>query len=397
MNRIGTSIILTTVHCFTIMSSVAASEQVLSKSSCLFLSDYPDLSLDQAKEVLLQQAKRDAVSELFGERLRALTDIQNWKLNHDEITSSTAGIVRIKGDPVFTNGDNLGEICVEIMAFVKKKDLVKLEPCDVHINRFCYTNPNLSFSQIKSNAKLEAIKEMASQINAGLSKYPVGQISGLLHHFATMNEDFDVSTGVYCIDVRAEYIPLEVETLLSHSQSSTGISTSRQSHSGRNSYQLDLSAFDEGDLANPLGDAIIITVRDNQKCITGYSTGHTGRIEIPNLNLGSGSRVVIRLDLSNFQHDIIFESTTGEQFTLHFGPKHVIKFGPIQKQWQETNWKGKTLVNDLRFLLQQESAKLYINDKYVATTILPNGVTFSRLIIAGLTQTDFVFDISVSR
>lgn len=55
------------------------------------------------------------------------TELKNGKLINDEIKQIASGLVRIKGNPIYANGQNLGEICATITAYVTEADLKKYE------------------------------------------------------------------------------------------------------------------------------------------------------------------------------------------------------------------------------------------------------------------------------
>ncbi|MEZ4632904.1 MAG: hypothetical protein R2880_19695 [Deinococcales bacterium] len=66
------------------------------KSACVsaFRYDNPD----EAKAVLLQQAKLSAVNELFGEFIQASTRVENAVVTSEALQLATAGYVRLEGE-----------------------------------------------------------------------------------------------------------------------------------------------------------------------------------------------------------------------------------------------------------------------------------------------------------
>jgi hypothetical protein len=79
-------------------------------------------SLETAKNELLVAARRSAVEQLFASQLTSLTEIEDLDFQKDQIQAATVGFVRQKGDPVFFNGQGLGELCVTIEAYIRDED-----------------------------------------------------------------------------------------------------------------------------------------------------------------------------------------------------------------------------------------------------------------------------------
>jgi len=83
---------------------------------------------EEAKLYLLTSAKREAVGELFGEIIKGITQVKSGILKKDEIELVSAGLIRINDNPSFFQGDDFGELCVKIDAYVSDEDIQRLQP-----------------------------------------------------------------------------------------------------------------------------------------------------------------------------------------------------------------------------------------------------------------------------
>jgi hypothetical protein len=139
------------------------------------------------------------------------TEVKNFMLTSDLITAQSLGLVRIEGNPRFFNGENLGEVCVEINAYVTKEDLKKFKPKEVRLQNHCFTDQNIPLKDIKEKARESAFLEIIKKHNPSLSNISKEEARKLIHEFNPIKENFDFNTGAYCMDVTAKIIPFELE------------------------------------------------------------------------------------------------------------------------------------------------------------------------------------------
>ncbi|QOY53003.1 hypothetical protein [Candidatus Sulfurimonas baltica] len=181
-----------------------------SKTSCIQQSVYPNKTLDEQKKILIEKAKQKSLEELYGTLIVSKTDIENGKLVSDAIKSRAVGAVRVKGNPSFYNGKNLGEICTDVNVYITKKDLEKYRPKKVSLTHFCFNDPAVAMKDIKQQAKYGAYKEMISQYKASL-KLSGEQSEQLIHEFVISNDKFDFDTASYCFNAVGTILPYELE------------------------------------------------------------------------------------------------------------------------------------------------------------------------------------------
>ncbi|MCP4107116.1 MAG: hypothetical protein GY749_16510 [Desulfobacteraceae bacterium] len=118
----------------------AFAQKTVQKTYCM--SATSSSSTDALKKELLSNAKRQAVNEIFGELITAFTKVESGILTEDKIRLASTGLIRIKGNPIFRNGNSFAEMCVSIDAYATEEDRKKFLPTKI-TKKYCATNPEL--------------------------------------------------------------------------------------------------------------------------------------------------------------------------------------------------------------------------------------------------------------
>lgn len=182
------------------------------KEHCILQSEYSQVnSSTKIKDLLIEKVKRDAVEELFGTKLKADTLVVDGKLVSDTIKQVAVGNVRIKGNPEFYNGKDFGEVCTKVEAYITEEDFLKYQPQIVELDQFCYNNPEVPLKVLKSQARYAAYKEVLVKYKPSLKSLANEKAESLMHQFNISNENLNMNTGVYCMDVKAQIYPYELE------------------------------------------------------------------------------------------------------------------------------------------------------------------------------------------
>jgi hypothetical protein len=205
------------------------------KTSCLQQSAYPNKTLAEQKKILIEKAKQESLEELYGTLISSSTDIQNGKMISDSIKSRAVGAVRVKGNPSFYNGKNLGEICTDVNVYITKKDLEKYSPKKVSLTHYCFNNPSVAMKDIKREAKYGAYKEMISQYKASL-KLTGKQAEQFIHEFIISNDKFDFDTASYCFNAVGTILPYELEMGINSNDIEKRVISSSSSEKGLIAY-----------------------------------------------------------------------------------------------------------------------------------------------------------------
>jgi hypothetical protein len=191
-------------------SLFAQDRYTTTKTSCILQSNYPQKSLAQLKQILLINAKQEALTELYGQLIYSKTDVKDGKLISDVIRQKAIGSVRVSGNPKFYNGQDFGSICSDITVYITKKDLEKYSLKKIKLKQFCYTNPDSSIKNIKKEAKDKAYLALITQVK------PSFNLSGsegrrYIHNFKLKNDSFNFNTFSYCFDASGDIYPYELE------------------------------------------------------------------------------------------------------------------------------------------------------------------------------------------
>ena len=184
----------------------------VTKTYCASTSQYNDN--DEARADLLRNAKLAAVNELFGELIAASTAVENAVVTSDEIRLSSIGFVRIQGNGArYFNGENFGESCVEINAYVTAEDRKKFEPLAIE-KRKCVTEPSMGIGEIKPYAQKQAVLSALIDYNRKLEQVDPETVLKLLQQVQYSDQRFIPDTETYCVRVAGKISPIEVLALL---------------------------------------------------------------------------------------------------------------------------------------------------------------------------------------
>lgn len=181
------------------------------KTSCIQQSAYPNKTLNEQKKILIEKAKQESLEELYGTLIVSSTDIVNGKLKSDEIKSRAVGAVRVKGNPGFYNGKNLGEICADVTSYITPEDIIKFSPTKVSLTGFCFNDTNVAMKDIKTQARLSAYREMIVQYKPSLKNVSKEKAESLIHGFKESNSNFDFEKASYCFNAVGTILPYELE------------------------------------------------------------------------------------------------------------------------------------------------------------------------------------------
>lgn len=103
--------------------ALALADKSVVKSVTINQMLYPDKTFLQVKEIALNEAKKAAAKEIYGEVLISETVMIGGKILDDVVREQAGGLVRIKGEPRFRNGENFGDIVVTVEAYATDEDL----------------------------------------------------------------------------------------------------------------------------------------------------------------------------------------------------------------------------------------------------------------------------------
>jgi len=197
-------IILLVVFCISISNAYAD----VTKTRCM--SVFGKNNPNEAKDELLALAKRDAVEELFGSYVKSLTKVKNFSLQQDYVETYSAGLVRIKGNPKYTQGKNFGEMCVQINAFVTEKDLEKMQPKKLSKKTCEFGGVAKTLrKRTEEKAKLEALLDYAPNFK----ELPSSKVLPLLREVTFSDNGFVPETSCYCTKATGLIYPIELTVL----------------------------------------------------------------------------------------------------------------------------------------------------------------------------------------
>lgn len=183
---------------------------VVDKTSFVNQANYSDKTMYEIKKILLQKAMLDAGSEIYGDFIKSETNIKNGKLIKQAIISEKNGLVRLKGKPIYTNGENFGDIQVTIKAYATQEDLKKMSIQTLHINSFKYTNSSIAIKYIQKAAEDAFLVNAISKVLPSI-KNNVQKARKLIVSYDIKTMDFNIDQGTYLMSGSIKYIPYILE------------------------------------------------------------------------------------------------------------------------------------------------------------------------------------------
>jgi hypothetical protein len=212
------NLLLCTVLCFFVLSLSALSlaETMVTKEVCLSAVGMNWKTTEEARNYLLSVAKREAVQELFGEFIRSMTQVENFKLVKDDILSVSSGFIRIKGVPEFYSGTGFAESCVRINAYVTDEDLARFKPRSVK-KKVCIADPRLSTGEIRKMAEKQARVQAVRDFEPRLEKVDDDIVLSLLHEGNIESAGFIPETTTYCVVASGTVYPIEIMAAMERS------------------------------------------------------------------------------------------------------------------------------------------------------------------------------------
>lgn len=192
---------------FILTLSALYANKSITKSATINSMLYPNKTYDQLKSIVLRKAELAAAKEIFGEFLLTETVMFNGKILKDIIKEKSGGVIHIKGEPLYENGKNLGEIKVTINAYVTESDIQDVSPHVITLNNFKYNNPNISIRKLKRAAEDAFIMKAISIKKPSIVNSTPAEARKLALSINIRKFKFDDSTFSYTISGDVKYIP----------------------------------------------------------------------------------------------------------------------------------------------------------------------------------------------
>ncbi len=186
-------------------------EKTVTKTVTVNRMLYADKSIEQLKQIALNKAKYEAAKEIFGELLLSETVMSNGKIVDEFVRERSGGVIHIKGEPVFSNGKNLGDIQCTIEAYASDEDIRDTTPQPITLENFKYTNPDVPLKKLKAMAEDAFIVEALAKVDPSIRYAGPQKARHVAVGIDITKMDFDIDTFTYTISGTVKYIPAFLE------------------------------------------------------------------------------------------------------------------------------------------------------------------------------------------
>lgn len=369
------------------------------KKTCLQTTNYEGKTLTEQKKILIEKAKQESLEELYGSLILSSTDIENGKLKKDEIKSRAVGAVRVKGNPVFKNGKNLGEICADVTSYITPADLEKYSPREIKLSHFCFNDTSVAMKNIKTQAKLKAYKEMIVKYKPSMKDLSLKQAESLIHGFNESNVNFDFDSASYCFDAQATILPYELE-MTTHVAGTSATSSTLSSDTNETpqvvtnkdfQFQLLPEDFDIGDTIEPYSENVIVTSSSNKLFFNGL--GKNGHISINEQKLSGDFQVNVECDWNDFSQNISLQSDNAESIEVSFVNDNII-FSNRKESYSSTEWRGGASSNTITLIKKENKIYFYLNGRLFAKKTVDEEAKYNKIVVSGIKSNDRLYSIS---
>ena len=159
-------------------------------------------------------------------------------------------------------------------------------------------------------------------------------------------------------------------------------------------FSIDLTVYEEGDIPKELGEGLVIQKINNKMVVSGLHKGSKGVLKIKNLNLKNKFRVEIVIDINYGGPDIILRTRDDDidndiKITMD---TNYIYFGDKQDSLSHANYKKD--INEFVIYKKNDVIKFIINDKYFSSKQSSKNLVYNKLIVKGIAQKDYIYDIT---
>lgn len=174
--------------------------------------------------------------------------------------------------------------------------------------------------------------------------------------------------------------------------SSAPIAKKKRKQTGFTSYKIDLKQYEVGDLLEDFSANLIVTERKGQKFI--QSLDSNGELIVSDLQLEGRFDLTFGADWAEFTQNISLQSDDGQTIKVQFKGSYII-FGNTKTNRSYSPWKGGDKINKCRLTIKGKMAKFFINDKFFGTVLISPDTVFSKLIMNGIKQNDYLTNVAV--
>lgn len=246
-------------------------------STCMDLSKTDGASIDDLKQVLLTQLRREAVDVLFGKvyyQKQTGLDSQNYDGNYVEQVSNQ---LEFQTQPEFYNGKQFGQLCVRAWVNMPARRVPTISPRQVRLDNFCYqADPGQGPETLRKLATTAAVDRVLENIAPG-TLVPLSYRQQL-ESGSTINgalRKLDETT--YCLSISVNVIPLQVDLLSgADKEEERPVAVTEP----KAAFRLDLKAYKQGDLVPEYGKSIAVFQDIDGKSL-GSNANQGATAEIP--------------------------------------------------------------------------------------------------------------------
>ncbi len=172
-------------------------------------------SREEVEAELMEEAKRRALEKLYGEEIKVVTVVEGGEVARDRVESAAAGKIRTLKAPLYTAGTTPGDICIEVVFYTTEEDRQRFRAQPIQ-GKACADQ--LPRERVQAEVRRAAELDALHRYDARLRDIPDEVARTLLRNVNYVQDGYIGATTTYCVEVRAEIIPILAETFLAEKE-----------------------------------------------------------------------------------------------------------------------------------------------------------------------------------
>jgi len=163
-----------------------------------------------------------------------------------------------------------------------------------------------------------------------------------------------------------------------------------------NSFSIDLTGYEEGDIPKELGENLLILRNKGGKILSALNSNPGGQVDIDNLKLKVQFRVEVLNDVNSRNFKIILRTRDDDlenDITIKM-KRGYIYFSNIKADLDDIPYKVGKSINSFILYAKEGVVKFYVNDAFIHSQKIDKENIYGKIIIKELERGDYIYDVS---
>ncbi len=106
---------------------------IITQKATINQNFYPNKTFIEIKDILLKKAKHKAIEKIYGEHIESHAYLDDGKMTNEYVNDAFNGVIHLKDEPIFSNGNHFGEIKVSVSVYATDDEIKNIQK-NTHIS-----------------------------------------------------------------------------------------------------------------------------------------------------------------------------------------------------------------------------------------------------------------------